>query len=339
MSADRFGTKFDRLYVAVLAPFKENYEIDEAALRKLLQYFMQPKFVDAGGGIIINPEAGEIFCLSREEKRRTVEIAVEECGGKVPIFAGVIDTTTEDAVKIAIDAKEAGADGIFLMPPMGTMELVISWNPDRYPEVWVDMAKAEVDAVDLPAIVHAAAPPSSEFGIGLPLGATLQMVKNIPNIVGWKMFQNYPASLRVARALRALDRHVGILPAAAYLFQENLATGYFDGAVTGSFNYAMEPMIDHINAWKRNDIVEACRIWKSGLEGLHAYIYADSSRLHIRYKAATWLRGLIPLPFMRLPVPKPNKEEISTLHRLLTDMGLSVIPEEDVNRVIGQLPS
>ena len=337
MSVDRFGTKFDCLYAAVVTPFKENYEVDETTLRRLLQYFMEPKFVDAGGGIIINPEAGELFYLNREEKRRNVEIAVEECGGKVPVFAGILDLRTEDAVKVAIDAKGAGADGLFLMPPMGTMEVVIAWDPDRYPEVWVDMAKAEVEAVDLPAIVHPSAPPSPEFGTGLPLGATLQMVKEIPNIVGWKMFQKYPASVRVARVLRTLDRHIAILPSDAFFFQENLATGYFDGAVTGSFNFAMEPMIDHINAWRRNDIVEARRIWKSGLEDLHAFVSSNYARIHIVYKAATWLRGLIPLPFMRPPVPKPRKEEVLTLHHLLTNLGLSVIPEEDINRIMVRL--
>ena len=61
MAVDRFGTKFDRLYVALVTPMKENYAVDEPALRKLLQYFMQPKFTEAGGAIIINPEAGELF--------------------------------------------------------------------------------------------------------------------------------------------------------------------------------------------------------------------------------------------------------------------------------------
>jgi dihydrodipicolinate synthase/N-acetylneuraminate lyase len=48
MTADRFGTKYDRLFVAVLTPMKENYAVDEPALRKLLQYFMQLKFREAG---------------------------------------------------------------------------------------------------------------------------------------------------------------------------------------------------------------------------------------------------------------------------------------------------
>ena len=126
MTADRFGTKYDRLFVALLTPFREDESVDEPALRKLLQYFMQPKFREAGGAIIINPEAGELFTLSREEKRRNVEIALEECGGKVPVFAGAVDVRTVDAVKVAIDLKEAGANKIFLMPPIDCNDITSS---------------------------------------------------------------------------------------------------------------------------------------------------------------------------------------------------------------------
>jgi dihydrodipicolinate synthase/N-acetylneuraminate lyase len=316
---------------------KENDAVDEPALRKLLQYFMQPKFTQVGGAIIINPEAGELFSLSRQEKRRNVEIALEECGGKVPIFAGVIDVNTEGAIKVALDVKEVGADGLFLMPPIGSMDITTSWNADKYPEVFVDMAKAEVEAVDLPAIVHPVGSPSPTFGIGLPLNVTLQTCKEIPNIVGWKMTYTYPGSFIIAKALRRLDHHVGILRSHAKFFHENLATDYFDGTVTGSFNYAMESMIDHIQAWKRRDIEEASRIWKSGLEDLHEYVYSDYSRLHVRYKIATWLRGLIPLPFMRPPMPKPRREEVVALQELLAKAGFSVISKRDSDRIMTQL--
>lgn len=47
------------------------------------------------------------------------------------------------------------------------------------------------------------------------------------------------------------------------------------------------------------------------------------SRLHVRYKAAAWLRGFIDNPLMRAPMPKPRREEIETLQRLLSALGLS----------------
>jgi len=238
---------------------------------------------------------------------------------------------------VAKDAKDAGVDGLFLMPPIGCMDITTSWNADKYPEVFVDFARAQVDAVDLPAVVHPVAAVSVAWGIGLPLSATLEMCREIPNIVGWKMTYTYPGSITVAKALRELPRHVGILRATAKFFHENLSRNSFDGTVTGSLNYAMEKMIDHINAWRSKDITEACAIWESGLADLHEYVYADYSRLHIRYKAATWLRGLIPLPFMRPPVPGPRKEEVVTLRNLLDKAGLSTIPKADSDRVMAQL--
>jgi 4-hydroxy-tetrahydrodipicolinate synthase len=76
----------DNLYVAALLPFDQPMKIDEAAYRRFLQYFIKnEKFVRAGGGLCINPEAGEIFYLTRQEKRRVLEIAMEEAHGKLPI--------------------------------------------------------------------------------------------------------------------------------------------------------------------------------------------------------------------------------------------------------------
>lgn len=337
MSIDKFGKKFDRLYAAVVTPYKDDYEVDEAALRKLLKYFMKQNFIESNGGIIINSGAGEAYYLSRQEKKRNVEIAVEECGGKVPVFAGVVDLRTENAVKVAIDAKDTGADGLFLIPPIGIMDVTVSWNPEKYPEVWVDMAKAEVEAVDLPAIAFPITAAAGPFGPGLPVESTIKMCEEIPNIIGWKIVYTYENARKITRALRALDRHVGIFIPGANLFHEYLANAYFDGALSGGFNYAMEPMIDHINAWNARDIDEACKIWQSGLSELHDYVYSEFSRLHTKYKAACWLRGLIPIPFCRPPMQKPTKQDISILRDLLKKAGLDVIPDSEINRTMIQL--
>src|SRR5450432_4171947 len=178
---------FHRLFAAVITPFDNNCKVDEAGLRAHLRYFLQPKFVDAGGAILINPEAGELFYLSRQEKLRNIEIAMEECGGKVPVVAGIIAPTTRESIADARDAKAAGVDGIFLMPPMGSMDITTAWDSEKYPEVWLDMAKEICDAVDLPAITHPVTTPSAKYGSGLPLGPTIKMCQEIPQIVGWKM--------------------------------------------------------------------------------------------------------------------------------------------------------
>ena len=332
--------RFDRLYVAILTPYKQDsYEVDEESLRNLLRYFLQPKYIQAGVGIIINPEAGEIFYLSRKEKLRNVEIAVEECGNKVPLFAGAIDLTTEDTVAVAKDAKDAGVDGIFAMPPIGSMDITTSWDPAKYPEVWIDQVKAIDQVVDMPIICHPTATPTMAYGIGLPLESTLRMCKEIPNIVGWKMAYNWEGWKRVSRGLRELDRHVGILGALALYFHEAMTCGMFDGTVTGSFNYAPDQIFDHILALRRGDVKKAIEIWNSGLGALHEYMYSEYSRLHVRYKLGAWLNGLLSNPFMRPPMPRPRKEEAITLWRLMGRAGIPLIEETVFKDFVAKLPS
>lgn len=326
----------DRLYATLVLPYERGgYEIDEEGYRRLLRHFMQPKFVDAGGGIIANPEAGELFYLTREEKRRVIEIAVEECGSKVPVFAGVHGATTAEALDVARDARDAGADGLFICPPTGMMDITIAWDAEKYPEIWTDMVKEIVAEVPLPAITHPVASISPAWGIGFPLTGSLRLCEEVPEIVGWKMTYSYEGFKKMVRGLRSLDHHVGIFGAAAHRFHEHLACGELDGASTGGFNYAMEPMIDHIEAWRAGDHVRAREIWESGLSQLHEYVWGEWTRLHIRYKIATWLCGLIDNPFMRPPCPRPLPEEVERLRALLQLAGLPVIDDEAVASVVG----
>jgi dihydrodipicolinate synthase/N-acetylneuraminate lyase len=138
------------------------------------------------------------------------------------------------------------------------------------------------------------------------------------------MTYGYDGFRIVANGLRSLNRHVAVMGALASRFHEYRATGLFDGTLSGFWNFALEPMLDHLEAWDRHDIDEACRIWNGGLVQLQEYV-ADMGRLHIRYKTATWLRGLIPSPFMRPPMPQPKQAEIDTLWELLNNLGLSLI--------------
>jgi dihydrodipicolinate synthase/N-acetylneuraminate lyase len=309
----------------MLLPFDKNLKIEESALRRFLQQFLSnKKFIEMGGGLCINPEAGEIFYLSREEKRRVLEIAMEEIQGKVPVLAGTWALTTEETVQTALDCKALGVDGIFVTPPGGAQDVTSCWDADNYPEIWLDQIIAQDRAVDLPIVTHPVGGAKPPFNPGLPLEATLRICKEVPNIVGWKMTYMYDGYQLIAKGLRNLDRHVSVMSALGSRFHEYKATGLFDGTLSGFWNFAMDPMLDHLQAWDANDIEKARSIWQGGLSQLQNYV-ADMGRLHIRYKTATWLRGLISSPYMRAPMPRPRQEEIDTLYILLKALNLDVI--------------
>ncbi|MDH4378143.1 MAG: dihydrodipicolinate synthase family protein [Ramlibacter sp.] len=323
----------DVCYAAVLLPFKHDFTVDEAAYRRFLRYFLDNPRFRARGGLCINPEAGEIFTLTRAEKRRVVEIAMEENNGAVPLIAGTWALATSEVVDTARDVKAMGVDGIFVTPPGGAQDITSCWDADQYPEVWSDQIKAQDRVVDLPIITHPVSGSAAPFTPGLPVEATIAICKEIPNIVGWKMTYGYDGYRIVGKALRNLPRRVSVMSALASRFHEYRATDLFDGTLSGFWNYGMERMLDHLEAWDERDLEKACQVWQGGLCALHEYV-ADMGRLHVRYKVAAWLRGLIPNPFMRPPMPAPKQIEIDTIYDLLVRAGLPVIDRKEATLAI-----
>ena len=178
------------------------------------------------------------------------------------------------------------------------------------------MAKAIKDAVDLPAIAHPVASTTPAFGIGLPLSATLKMIEEVPDFVGWKMTYSHEGFRKLARALRELDQHVGIFGACAVFFHEALALDMFDGTVTGSFNYAMEPMIDHINAWRENDVKGPGEIWDILVWPNYTSMFIRNGQDCILDIRRLHGYGFDSHPYMRPPQPRPQRKEVDTLKDL-----------------------
>jgi 4-hydroxy-tetrahydrodipicolinate synthase len=330
---------FGRMFLTPVLPYMpgDTHTIDEEGYRRFLRVFLTDANLDAGLSVIANPEAGEIFYLSREEKRRIVEITLEEVRGRAPVLAGALDVTTAGSVQVAIDAAELGVDGLFVFPAIGAQDVAVAWDADNYPEVMTDMFNAIAAEVDLPMVVHPVATPTIRYGIGLSASATRYVCDHVPNVVGWKMTYNYNGYREIARVLRSLDRRVEILGALAKFFHENLANDQFDGTSSGAWNYAPEPMMEHILAWRAGDVTRATEIWNGGLAQLHEYVFAEMSRLHVRYKAAAWLRGFIDNPLMRPPMPKPRVAEIATLYKLLRALDLATIDRAEVEQFTAQL--
>jgi dihydrodipicolinate synthase/N-acetylneuraminate lyase len=329
----------DRLFVATLTPYLPGTEeIDEDGLRRHYR-----RFVDAHGarekiGIVALPEAAEIFYLNTEEKRRILRIALEEADGKVPVVVGVSENRTPDAAAWAGEVADSGVAGLFVMPPIGAIDVANAWDVSGYPEVFIDLAQAiSAAAPDLPMIVHPVGSSTPAFGFGFPADAVVKICQAVPNIVAWKMIYNYNGFRKVAAALRGLDHKVRIYPSSAPFYHEYLASDLLDGVLTGAMVYSLDQILAHIAAWRDGDIARAKAIWDGGLAQLHDYVYSTHSRLHVKYKAAAWLAGEIGSPFMRAPLPKPRLAEVAELRRLLTKVGVSVIGDDAIAAVTSQL--
>ena len=343
-----YGKSLDRFYVALGTPLKDDrFTVDYDAFRKLVKHFSDcPEFAEVGG-VIVLPEAGEVFSLEREEKQELIRITVEEAKGKLPVFAGVYSYNVPQTVLQAKDAQELGVDGLFIMPAGGAMDITLTLNKAKNPWSYIELAKAVAKEVDLPFLAHAAGP-ADAWSIGFPPEAVVKMMEEVPNFVGWKMlYTSTPAYLAVAKALREYEarsgHHVGLLAAGANMYYDAMLHGIMDGSISCHWNYARDLNLKLIHAWKANDWAAMKHIWiEEGMFELHQAttqgIDPNSNRLHSNFKVMTWLAGLIPNPYVRQPMVQPFKAEVEALRDVRRKYNMPTISDEEINKVLETLP-
>lgn len=105
--------RFRGLAVALVTPFQENGAVDRERLRHHVT-------VQIDGGVdMLVPcgTTGESATLAPEEQLEVIAEAVEVAAGRVPVMAGASSNRTDQAVRYAQAAQEAGADAILSLCP------------------------------------------------------------------------------------------------------------------------------------------------------------------------------------------------------------------------------
>jgi len=132
---------WEGVFPALLTPFTANDELDLPLFEKNLQAQL------AAGieGIILGGTLGEASVLSTDEKERLVKFAVEKVEAKVPVIINIAEGSTKEALNQAGLAKQWGARGLMILPPM-------RYKSDHRETVMY--FKTVADATDLPIMIY-----------------------------------------------------------------------------------------------------------------------------------------------------------------------------------------
>jgi len=99
---------------ALTTKFTADDELDLHLFEKNLNAQM-----DAGvHGIILGGTLGEASVLTLQEKEILVKFAVKKTAGKIPVILNIAEGSTKEAISQAALAKDWGAEGLMLLPPM-----------------------------------------------------------------------------------------------------------------------------------------------------------------------------------------------------------------------------
>lgn len=132
----------------VCTPLDARGEIDTASLARLVDHLI------GGGvhGLFALGSTGEVAYLTDEQRATALETVVNATDGRVPVLAGVIDTTTARVTEHARTAAALGADALVATAPFYTRT-----HPREIARHFRRL-RAEVDlplfAYDIPVSVH-----------------------------------------------------------------------------------------------------------------------------------------------------------------------------------------
>jgi 4-hydroxy-tetrahydrodipicolinate synthase len=160
---------FTGVGTALITPFTRDGALDEAVVKRLAR-----RQIDAGVHFLVPcGTTGETPTLSAAERRRVVELVVEEARGEVPVLAGAGGYDTREVVHLAKEMQAAGVQGLLSVTPY--------YNKPT-PEGLFQHFSAVAGATPLPVILYNV---PGRTGCNID-AATLGRLATIPGVIGIK---------------------------------------------------------------------------------------------------------------------------------------------------------
>ncbi len=156
--------------VAIVTPFKENYEVDYEKLGELIEF----QIANKTDSIIICGTTGEASTLTHEEHLECIEYTVNKVNKRVPVIAGTGSNCTDTAIYLSKEAESHGVDGLLVVTPY--------YNKATQKGLIAHFT-AIAESVSLPIIMYNV---PSRTGCNMLPQTVAALVKNVDNIVGIK---------------------------------------------------------------------------------------------------------------------------------------------------------
>lgn len=170
----------------IITPFTEDGKFNEPVFRQMISFLIN----EGVHGIFPLGTTGEFYAFTNEEARHIFKVAVEEAGGRVPVYAGANHITTRGVIELIKIAEETGCDAVSVLTPM-----FISQTQEEIYQYYEQIAAS----TKLPIIIYNNKPKTNVT----VEPATVAKLALIDNIVGVKDstgdFTNTEEYLRLTR--------------------------------------------------------------------------------------------------------------------------------------------
>ena len=155
--------------VAIITPMHEDGELDLDAFRKLIDWHIK----EGSDGIVVVGTTGESPTVDFDEHHLLIRTAVEHVRRRIPVIAGTGANSTREAIELAANAKQVGADM--------SLSVVPYYNKPTQEGLYRHF-RAIAEAVDIPHLLYNV-PGRTVADLH---NETVLRLMGVPNIIGLK---------------------------------------------------------------------------------------------------------------------------------------------------------
>lgn len=289
--------QLEGVYSVLPTPFHPNGDLDELSLRKVVDLF-----IGAGvNGVTALGVTGEVARLEDDERRRVLEVVVDQVKGRIGVVAGTTAEGTRTCIAHSRHARAAGATAVMVSPPR---------MPKLNSEAVVRHYKTLADAVDIEIVVQDY-PPISGFAMEPSLLA--RIAREIPRARTIKL-EDPPTPFKTSRILEAAaDTPVRIFGGlgGVFLLEELLAGA--TGAMTG-FAFP-EILVGIVSSYRAGKVDEAADLFYRSVP-LMRFEFQEGIGMAIR-KEVLHRRGALASPATRAPGATLDRTTTEALDRVM----------------------
>jgi 4-hydroxy-tetrahydrodipicolinate synthase len=288
-------------HIPIITPFKDNLSIDEAGLRKLVNYYIEEVGCD---GLVPCGTTGESPTLDNREHTRVIEIVVDETKGRVPVMAGTGSNSTKEAIEMTKHAEDLGVSASLQVCPYYNRP-----TQDGLMKHFEAIAKS----TKLPLFIYNIPSRTAR----LIEAKTMITLSRIDNIIGMKdACGDLAITMEIIRATRVSPKKFYVLCGEDALTYPMLTLGG-DGGILAVAHVIGKEYREMINLYRLGKASEALEIHYKMLPVVKA-LFIETNPVPV--KEALTMMGL-PAGKLRLPLVPLRPENREALRNTLVQFG------------------
>lgn len=300
VSFSGFMGKLKGVIVAMLTPFKDNYELNVEALRDFTEWL-----VGCGvHGLFPCGSIGEAPKMSMEERKLVMKTVVDSAPSDVPVIPGAGFPDHVRTIELLKYAKDVGCAGALVVPPYYCA-------PSE--ETLLDYYKTVAEAVpDLPLVLY-----NIPQFVGYRLTPSLlSRCAEVPNIVGLK--DSGGDFMTFNQLINTLGDKFIVLQGFDSLLYPSLLVGSPGGFVGGA-SVAAKLEVEMYNAFVAGNLDKAREIHDKLLKLWRILSYGT---FPTPFKEAATMVSGVPMGPPRKPALQLSQKDKEELRRVLEEIGL-----------------